>query len=111
MIFGRNKKNDSWLAESVRQFGERNFVTGRAEIVDKELFANETVRIKALTVGYSRDVIKTASFAGALGANVTAYSIPDSIKPDYGSSPHSIYFFIRLRGGSIGMHDMHSMHM
>ena len=30
---------------------------------------------------------------------------------DYGGSPHSIYFFIRLRGGSIGMHDMHSMHM
>ena len=111
VIFGRNKKNDSWLAESVWQFATRNYVTGRAEIVDKdELFANQTVRIKALTVGYSRDVINTASFTGALGANVTAYAIPDSIKADYGS-PHSIYIFIRLRGGSTGMHDMHSMHM
>ena len=57
-------------------------------------------RVKALTIGYSRDVLTTQSLTGALGANVTAYSIPDAIKPYYGSRPHSFYLFIRVRGGS-----------
>jgi Cu/Ag efflux protein CusF len=114
VIFGHNKKSEghatsSWLAESVLQFGGRNYVSGRAEIVDKdELFAAEDVppaiehdvfRIKALTIGYSRDVLTTQSLTGALGANVTSYSIPDAIKPYYGS-PHSFYLFVRVRGGS-----------
>jgi hypothetical protein len=121
LIFGRNKKSighatTSWLAESVLQFGERNYVTGRAEVVDKdELFADQNVpaaiangsfRINALTVGYSRDVLRTSSMAGALGANVTGYAIPGAIKPYYGS-PHSFYLFIRLRGLGEGMHSMH----
>ena len=126
LIFGHNKKTEghapsSWLAESVLQFGGRNYVTGRAEVVDKdELFAAQDVppaiehgvfRVKALTIGYSRDVLTTQSLVGALGANVTGYAIPDAIKPYYGSSPHSFYLFVRLRGGSSSAHDMHSMHM
>jgi len=98
----------SWLAESVLQFAGKNYVTGRAEIVDKdELFACVgVVRIKALTLGYSRDVLETHAIVGALGANVTLYSIPDAITPDYGNSPRSYYIFIRLRG-----HGGHSMQM
>lgn len=126
VIFGHNKKTEghagtSWLAESVLQFGGRNYVTGRAEIVDKdELFAAQDVppaiehgvfRVKALTIGYSRDVLTTQALVGAFGANVTAYSIPDAIKPYYGSGPHSFYLFVRLRGGSSSAHGMHSMHM
>jgi hypothetical protein len=121
LVFGHNRKTvghatSSWLAESVVQFGARNYVTGRAEGVDKnELFADQPVpaaiaggsfRIKALTIGYSRDVLRTTSIAGALGANVTGYAIPGAIKPYYGS-PHSFYLFIRLRGAGDGMHGMH----
>jgi len=121
LIFGHNKKSigratSSWLAESVLQLGERNYVTGRAEVVDKdELFADQNVpaaiadgsfRINALTIGYSRDVLRTGSIAGALGANVTGYRIPAAIKPYYGS-PHSLYLFIRLRSLGGGMHGMH----
>jgi hypothetical protein len=121
VIFGRNKKSvghstSSWLAESVLQFGERNHVTGRAEVVDKdELFAGQNVpaaianasfRINALTLGYSRDVLRTGSIAGALGANVTGYSMPAAIKPYYGS-PHSFYLFIRVRSLGAGMPGMH----
>jgi len=116
LIFGHNKKTEghavsSWLAESVLQFVGKNYVTGRAEIVDKdELFAGVGVaRIKALTLGYSRDVLELHAIVGALGGNVTLYSIPDSIKPDYGSSPRSYYVFIRLRGH--GGHAAHSMQM
>jgi Cu/Ag efflux protein CusF len=123
LIFGHNRKSEghngsSFLAESVLQFDETNYVTGRAEIVDKdELFAGQNVplaissgafRIKAWTIGYSRDVIKTGFLAGAVGANITGYSIPSAIKPYYGN-PHSFYVFLRLRGHGDGMHDMHSM--
>jgi hypothetical protein len=34
---------------------------------------------------------------------VTKYSIPGAIKRYYGSSPHSLYLFVRLRGGSSPM--------
>ena len=43
-IFGHNRKSEghdgsAWLAESVLQFGGVNYISGRAEIVDKdELF-------------------------------------------------------------------------
>jgi Cu/Ag efflux protein CusF len=112
-VFGHNKKSDghngsAWLAESVLQFAGVNYISGRAEIVDKdELFAQsgETFRIKALTLGYSRDVINTGFIAAALGANVTAYSIPAAIKPSYGRKPNSFYIFLRLRG-SASAHSM-----
>jgi hypothetical protein len=125
LIFGHNDKSEghdgsSWLAESVLQFGGANYVTGRAEVVDKdELFAGQSVpppiangvfQIKALTIGYTRDVVNTGSVIGAAGANITGYSIPDAIKPYYGSNPHSFYVFLRVRGHGEGMHDMHSMH-
>ena len=103
LVFGHNKKTEghaasSWLAESVLRFAGKNYVTGRAEIVDKdELFPGQTFRIKALTLGYSRDLLATQSVTGALGANVTAYSIPGAIKPDYGNSPRSTFIFVRLR--------------
>ncbi|HXH94357.1 MAG TPA: hypothetical protein VNN25_22460 [Thermoanaerobaculia bacterium] len=121
LVFGHNNKSEghdgsSWLAESVLQFGGRNYVAARAEAVDKdELFAEQNVppaiehglfRVKALTLGYSRDLLTTSEITGALGGNVTFYSLPDAIKPFYGSSPHSVYFFIRLRGGSAGAHSM-----
>jgi hypothetical protein len=123
LIFGHNQKSEghdgsSLLAESVLQFAGTNYISGRAEIVDKdELFAGQNVpiaiskgafRIKALTIGYSRDVIKTGFLAGAVGANVTGYSIPAAIKPYYGN-PHSFYVFLRVRSHSEGMHDMQSM--
>jgi Cu/Ag efflux protein CusF len=113
VIFGRNRKSEghatnSFLVESVQQFGGRNYVTGRAEVVDKdELFA-DVFRVKALTLGYSRDLLTMHAIRGAAGANVTFYSVPGAIKPFYGSSPHSLYFFLRFRGGS-SAHGAHSM--
>jgi Cu/Ag efflux protein CusF len=121
LIFGHNRKSEgqdgsSFLAESVLQFAGANYVSARAEIVDKdELFAGQNVplaisnglfRVKALTIGYSRDVINTGSLAGAVGANVTGYSIPSAIKPYYGN-PHSFYVFLRVRSHGEGMSDMH----
>ena len=119
LVFGHNRKSEgratsAWLAESVLRFLDRNYVTARAEIVDKdELFAGQDVplsiaesvyRIRALTVGYSRDLLRTSSVSGALGFNVTGYAIPSAIRTYYGS-PHAIYLFVRLRGEGSAMHD------
>lgn len=95
LIFGRNRDLNGVTAESVYRLAQRNFVTARAEVVDKdELFANgNIVRVKALTAGYTRDVLPNFG----IGGNVTVYSIPRQIEADYGSSPRSIYLFIRVR--------------
>jgi hypothetical protein len=87
-----------------------NYVTGRAEVVDKdELFPDhDSFRVKALTLGYSRDLVDTRVFTGALGTNVTLYSIPRALESAYGS-PHSLYVFMRLRLRGAATHDMHSM--
>lgn len=105
------------LAESVLNYLGRNYLTGRAELVDKdELFHGQDVpediehgvfQIGALTLGYSRDVLVTKSMRGALGANFTIDSVPGEIQPYYDSSPHSVYVFLRLRGGSAMSHAMH----
>jgi len=101
LIYGHNDKSDgpsasAWVAESVFKFAGANYLTGRGEIVDKdELVEGEVVRVKALTLGYSRDLLPYA----AVGTNVTVYSIPNSIKPLYGSNPRSFYLFIRWRSG------------
>jgi hypothetical protein len=102
LIYGHNDKSDgpstnAWAAESTFKFAGANYLTARGEIVDKdELVGAETVRVKALTLGYSRDVLPYA----AVGTNVTLYSIPSRIKPEYGSSPRALYLFLRVRGGA-----------
>jgi len=101
LIFGHNDKThgrstSAYVAESVVQFG-RNYLTGRGEIVDKDEIPIPA-RIRALTLGYSRDVLAAHSLSGALGGNVTIYTFPSRLDPLYGSSPHSLYVFFRVRG-------------
>lgn len=123
LIAGHNKKTEGhsvtgWVAESVMRFADVNYVTGRGEIVDKdELFAEQNVpaviansafRIKALTLGYSRDVVMLKDVVAAIGVNATAYSVPAAIRAYYGNSPRSFYVFARIRShGSAMPHDMH----
>lgn len=101
LIFGSNDRSEgrttsAFVAESVFKFGGVTYLTDRGEIVDKdELIADEIVRVKALTMGYSRDVFAMT----AVGANLTRYSILATIKPLYGGNPRSFYLFVRFRGG------------
>src|SRR5207249_4877926 len=125
LVLGHNKKTEghstsSWLVESVLRFSDRNYLTGRAEAVDKdELFAEQNVpaaiatglfRIKALTVGYTRDVMTMRGLTAAVGGNFTGYSIPSAIKPYYGT-PHSFYVFMRFRSAGHAMSGTPSMKM
>ncbi len=130
VIWGRNHKTDSqrninsYGVESLLQFQDKNFLTGRVELVDKdELFDDqpalkaqlaETVgtsfRIAAYTLGYTRDFKLVPRFETGLGANFTLYTIPSAIKPFYGDHPAAFCLFLRIR--LHGAHPMdHMSHM
>jgi hypothetical protein len=116
-IWGRNhdtatgRNLNSYLAESVLPIRRKNFLTGRAELVDKdELFEDQpeidqnldilygsTFRIGAYTIGYTRDVDLFRHIETGIGANFTAYSLPDAIKPYYGARPVGGNIFVRFR--------------
>jgi hypothetical protein len=79
--------------------------------VDKdELFANQpaleqqlgvlygsTFRIAAYTLGYTRDIDLFRYVETGIGANFTAYSLPDAIKPYYGAHAVGGNIFVRFR--------------
>jgi len=106
-IWGQNHNTatrqnlESYLFESVYPVGLRNFLTGRLEVVDKdELFPKGPAgvfRVTAYTVGYTRDIATIHNVEAGLGANVSAYSIPDAIQPYYGDHPWGVNFFLRFR--------------
>jgi len=117
LIWGRTHNTaslhnlNSYLAESVLPIRRDNFLTGRVELVDKdELFSDQpaierqldglygdTFRIGAYTVGYTRDVSLIRDVETGIGANFTAYTLPDAIKPYYGDHPLGGDVFIRFR--------------
>lgn len=129
LIWGRNHKTlvrrnlNSYLAESAYQFRDRNYITGRVELVDKdELFddqpairdhlaetAGSTFRIAAYTLGYTRDVRMVSWLVTGLGVNVSFYGVPEAIQPYYGAHPAGVFFFLRarLKGSSGPMMHMH----
>ncbi len=128
LIWGRNHKTaearniNSYLLESVLQFKEKNYLSGRIELVDKdELFSNQpqlqqqlaaaagpVFRIGAYTLGYTRDVKIVSHLQTGFGANFTLYTTPAPIKAFYGDNPAGfmVFFRARIKGGE-GMHHMH----
>ena len=95
-----NHNNNSYLAESILPIAGKNFLTGRIELADKdELYVPiaATFRIGAYTLGYTRDIKLFSYVETGVGANFSAYSLPDSIKPYYGNHPVGGNIYIRLR--------------
>jgi hypothetical protein len=101
---------NSYLLESTLRFITRNYVWTRIESADRsnELilgrqplppgFHEEPIgRVQAYTFGYSRDFDVLPHLASALGAQVTAYGVPDILQPIYGSHPFGFALFVRLR--------------
>jgi hypothetical protein len=115
LLWGRNRTSEglvwnSYLAESTLLFGERNYVWGRIENVDRTnelLLRNrpeppgfqESVigRVQAYTVGYGRDIKILPRLLTAVGAQITMYVTPDSLKSEYGSHPLGALIFLRIR--------------
>lgn len=116
-IFGRNHKTatgngtNAFLLETLVPYHQRNFFTGRWELVDKdELFAAEpiierqlattvgdTFRIGEYTVGFTRYVPLVASLETGFGANFTAYTLPPAITPYYGNHPFGVNLYLHFR--------------
>jgi hypothetical protein len=118
LIWGRNHETytqrnlNSFLAESVLPIPGKNFLTGRAELVDRdELFADDpeleaqidhtagsTFRIGAYTAGLTHDLPRLIpGVETGIGANATTYSLPAAIKPYYGDRPFGVDVYLRLR--------------
>jgi len=103
VIFGRNDKHDhdtnSITAETNWRFNESNYIIGRLEIVEKdELQVDAEVHtIKALTIGYTKDVFRTPELLAGVGGNVTFYSAPSALDDAYGSHPRAFYVIARIR--------------
>jgi len=117
LIWGRNhntfthRNTNSYLLESELPIRRKNFVTGRVELVDKdELFSDQpdleqrlagtvgsTFRIGAYTIGYTRDIDLIPSLETGVGANLSAYTIPDAIRPFYGDHPVGVNMYLRIR--------------
>jgi hypothetical protein len=107
VIWGRNHDTatqhdlESVLLETLLPLRGKNFVTGRAEWVDKDELFGDTgpiYRIGAYTAGFTHDV---GTLFGALetgiGANVTTYSVPAAIQPVYGGRPVGMNVYLRVR--------------
>ncbi len=113
LIWGRShftatdRNLNGYTAETVIPISRKNFLTGRIELVDKdELFngqpdlaalSNSTFRIGAYTMGYTRDIALFHYVETGIGANFSLYSLPEAIKPYYGTHPVGGNIFLRLR--------------
>jgi hypothetical protein len=110
--WGRNasrpgRTTDAALAESVLGFG-RNTIFGRVETVDKdELFADapanplrgQAFNVSKASLGYARTFGIASNLVLDLGGLASAYRLPPPLKASYGSRPHSLMLFARLRLG------------
>lgn len=103
VIWGRNHETaaqhnlDSYLVETLYPMTSKNFLTGRIEVVDKDELAPGIFRIGSYTAGYTRDIGTYKDVETGLGANVTAYSLPSTLRPRYGEHPWGVNIYMRLR--------------
>lgn len=118
LIWGRNWKtapkygSNAVLAETVIPFRDKNFITGRYEwsqrdelfagnpALEEQLAATTGMRwfdVSAYTIGYTRDLVTFHHAQTGLGANLSLYGIPESIKLYYGDHPLGVNVYLRVR--------------
>jgi hypothetical protein len=67
--------------------------------------------VSALTVGAIKRLFTKSGFEGGLGAQVTAYRVPEPLKITHGNNPASFQVFFRLRLPTGGAGRMLNMRM
>jgi hypothetical protein len=116
LLWGRNRSlvdgniGNSYLAESTLDWAGKNYLWTRIENVDRtnELLLGENLepvgfqeryfaRVQAYTAGYDREIGHIPHLSTAVGAQVTWYGVPDTLKPIYNSHPAGVVMFLRLR--------------
>ena len=104
-----NETFNSYLFEATVRFLTRNYAWTRIESAERsnELiigenplppgFVEESVgHVQAYTFGYDRDFDLVPDLASAIGAQVTACGVPDTLRPIY-AHPVGVAVFVRLR--------------
>ena len=115
--FGRNDTEHggrhAFFVEGARHFN-RNTLYGRLEAVQVETALLQTDRVVegvaadvkdpvlAFTIGGVRDFVHWRGFEGGVGADVSFYGVPDSLRPVYSAHPVSFHVFFRLRPPAMG---------
>jgi hypothetical protein len=115
LLWGRNRTSDGlvwngYLAESTLRFAELNYVWTRIENVDRTnelLLRNQfepsdfresiVGRVQAYTGGYERDLNLIPHLATGIGAQLTLYTTPETLRAEYGSHPVGAVVFLRIR--------------
>jgi hypothetical protein len=101
---------DSYLFETTLRFLTRNYAWTRFESAERSnelilgenplppAFVEEPIgQVQAYTLGYDHDFELIPRLASALGAQFTAYDVPGTLRPIYGSHPVGVAIFVRLR--------------
>lgn len=116
LLWGRNPTlgtgliSNGYLVESTFRFAERNYIWGRIESADRtnELLLRNQLelpnfqeniigRVLSYTAGYAYDVDIIPHVATGIGAQVTVYKTPESLKAQYGNHPVGAVVFLRVR--------------
>jgi len=82
-------------------------LSARAELVETEAWNGN---VGSLTGGVLRDVFRGFRLEASVGANVTVYAVPESVKAAYGR-PVSFQLFLRVRPQPGHMGRMWNMRM
>jgi hypothetical protein len=120
LIAGRNRTPDGpeWgdTFEWTWKFADANFVYGRVESVDRDVYelehkvqrpedvAPDRTSIGAATLGYVRNFPWLTEAETGLGLDATLYRFTSRLVPVYGAHPVSVHGFLRIRFGSPGGH-------
>ena len=97
------------FVEGSRRVGMNSFY-GRFEAVQSEVSVLDP-RVLAITAGAVRDVVSWRGFEGGIGADLTAYGVPDPLRSAYSAHPLSVHVFFRLRPPAGPMGRMLNMRM
>ncbi len=121
LIAGRNltPSGPEWgnTLEWTWKFAGANFVYGRVESVDRDLYeltnkrqrpddvAPQRTAVRAATLGFTRDVPLVSEAETGVGLDATVYRFTQRLDDVYGSHPVSIHGFFRVRFGVGSMHE------
>ena len=121
MIVGRNQtpEGPEWgnLFEWTWRFRQKNFLYGRLESVDRDMYElvhkhqraqgvpRERTLVQAATVGFVRNVPLISEAETGIGGDLTAYRFSSRLDPVYGRRPLSLHGFLRVRFGSHEDHE------
>ena len=116
LLWGRNQSlrdgnvGNAYLLESTLKFINRNYTWMRIENADRtnDLLLGENplppgfteryfTRVQSYTTGYEREVGHIPHVSTALGAQLTWYGIPDTLRVTYGAHPVGIVAFLHAR--------------